>query len=381
MAADATGSPDADIITIGLMSGTSTDGVDGVLARFDAPGRPQLLAGHTQAMPASLREEMLALNQPGHNELERAALAANQLADVYADTVNALLDQAGLTADAVDAIGAHGQTVRHRPERGYSLQLNAPARLAEKTGIAVIADFRARDIAAGGQGAPLVPAFHQAMFAGAEPRAILNLGGIANLTLLHPGRPVTGFDCGPANMLMDAWIRRCRALDFDAGGAWAAGGHCDTTLLERLLDDEPWLAAAPPKSTGRDLFNLDWLASRLASRMTQDATPPADADIQATLLAFTVTTITRALERHAPDTRRVLACGGGTANPVLMRALGDALPCPLETTEAHGLHPQWVEAAAFAWLARAWLREQPASLPEVTGARAAHRLGCYWPAG
>ncbi len=362
-------------ITIGLMSGTSTDGVDGVMAQFAPEAPPRMLACHSLPLPAALRQELLALNHPGPNELERAALAANQLADLYAQVVAAVLAQSGLGPAHIAAIGAHGQTVRHDPANGYTVQLNAPARLAEHTGIAVIADFRSRDIAAGGQGAPLVPAVHQALFSAAHPRVILNLGGIANLTVLHPQAALAGFDSGPANLLMDAWIREKQGLDFDADGAWAASGRCDAALLALLLQD-PWLAQAPPKSTGRHHFNRDWLAARLAQR----GAPLADADVQATLLAFTVATIAQAVRRHAPDTAEVLACGGGARNTALMQALAQALPCPLDTTARLGVDPQWVEALAFAWLAHAWGEGRPAGIPSVTGARAARVLGCCYPA-
>jgi anhydro-N-acetylmuramic acid kinase len=368
---------------IGLMSGTSTDGVDGVLARMPAAGGPratpdpsfpiQMLASVSLPLPDALRHELLALNAPGADELARAAAAANALADRYADAVEALLAQAGLRSADVQAIGAHGQTVRHAPESGYTVQINAPARLAERTGIAVVADFRSRDVAAGGQGAPLVPAFHAACFGQGAGRVILNLGGIANLTLLD--ETVRGFDTGPANMLMDAWIQRHRGEPYDRDGGWAARGRCDAALLDALLS-EPWLRQPPPKSTGRDLFNLDWLQSRL------DALPaiPAAVDVQATLLRFSVETIAQAVARHAPDAREVLACGGGALNGTFMRGLADALPCPLSTTERLGVPVQSVEALAFAWLAQAHLAGRTACLPAVTGARHATIAGCLYPA-
>ena len=382
-----------DAYFIGLMSGTSTDGVDGVLAQLpddaspapaphqapaDASAAPipasaiTVLADASLPLPASLRRELLALNTPGPDELARAALAANALADCYADTVAALLAQAGLRAADIRAIGAHGQTVRHAPESGYTLQINAPARLAERTGIAVVADFRSRDVAAGGQGAPLVPAFHAARFGCGTGRVVLNLGGIANITVLED--PVRGFDTGPANMLMDAWIQRHQGRAYDHDGAWAARGRCHPGLLDALLS-EPWLALPPPKSTGRDLFNLDWLQARL------DALParPDPADVQATLLRFSVETIAQAVVRHAPGARAVLACGGGALNPVFMQALSRALPCPLGTTADHGVPVQSMEALAFAWLAQAHVLGRPACLPAVTGARHATIAGCLYP--
>ncbi len=359
---------------IGLMSGTSTDGVDGVLADL-AGDSIQVLASVSLALPDGLRHELLALNAPGPDELARAARAANALADCYAAVVHDLLSRAGVQASGVRAIGAHGQTVRHAPESGYTLQINAPARLVERTGIAVVADFRSRDVAAGGQGAPLVPAFHAARFGCGAGRAILNLGGIANLTVLED--PVRGFDTGPANMLMDAWIRRHRNRPYDHDGAWAAQGRCHGGLLAALLA-EPWLDQAPPKSTGRDLFSLAWLDGRL-NALTRDDRPIRPADVQATLLRLSVETIATAVRRHAPDTREVLACGGGARNPVLMDALAQALPCRLSTTDACGVPAQDVEALAFAWLAQAHLQGRPVCLPAVTGARHATIAGCLYP--
>ena len=360
---------------IGLMSGTSTDGVDGVLA--DLSGDTiTILASASLPLSAGLRQELLALNAPGPDELARAALAANALADCYAAVVQDLLQQAGLPAHRIHAIGAHGQTVRHAPESGYTLQINAPARLAESTGIAVVADFRSRDVAAGGQGAPLVPAFHAARFGCGAGRVVLNLGGIANLTVLQD--PVRGFDTGPANMLMDAWIRRHQDRPYDYGGAWAAQGRCHDRLLA-LLRAEPWFALPPPKSTGRDLFSLDWLDGLLATLPADDQ--PAAVDVQATLLQLSVDTIADAVRAHAPGTQEVLACGGGARNPVFMAALAHALqPCRLSSTDAHGVPAQDMEALAFAWLAQAHLQGRPACLPAVTGARHPTIAGCLYPA-
>ncbi len=359
---------------IGLMSGTSTDGVDGVLADLGG-GSIRVLASAGLALPDGLRHELLALNAPGPDELARAARAANALADCYAAVTHDLLARAGLPASGVRAIGAHGQTVRHAPESGYTLQINAPARLAERTGIAVVADFRSRDVAAGGQGAPLVPAFHAARFGCGAGRAVLNLGGIANLTVLED--PVRGFDTGPANMLMDAWVLKHLGLPYDRDGAWAAQGRCHDGLLAALLA-EPWFGLAPPKSTGRDLFSPAWLDGRLAALPAGDR--PAPADVQATLLRLSADTIAGAVRRHAPGTREILACGGGARNPVFMDALARALPCRLTTTDAYGVPAQDVEALAFAWLAQAHLRGRPACLPAVTGARHATIAGCLYPA-
>ncbi|CAM5199017.1 Anhydro-N-acetylmuramic acid kinase OS=Castellaniella defragrans OX=75697 GN=anmK PE=3 SV=1 [Castellaniella defragrans] len=358
---------------IGLMSGTSTDGVDGVLADLEND-EVRVLADASLPLPDSLRTELLALNTPGHDELARAAQAAGSLADCYASVTDALLRLAGLSATAVRAIGAHGQTVRHAPQNGYTVQINAPARLAELTGIAVIADFRSRDIAAGGQGAPLVPAFHAARFGHELGRTVLNLGGIANLTILDDGA-VRGFDTGPANMLMDAWVQHHLGQPFDRGGAWAAQGHCHPMLLERLRSD-PWFALPPPKSTGRDLFSLDWLQGQLRALPVM----VSPVDIQATLLSLSATTIADAVRKHAPHTKEVLACGGGALNPAFMEALAALLPCPLTTTEQYGVPVLAVEALAFAWLAQAHLRGTPACWPAVTGARHASIAGCLYPA-
>jgi len=360
-------------VYIGLMSGTSTDGVDGVLADLDDDG-VHVLASASLPLPDALRVELLALNTPGPDELARASRAAVALADCYASVTRALLDEAGISAASVRAIGAHGQTVRHAPREGYTVQINAPARLAELTGIAVVADFRSRDIAAGGQGAPLVPAFHAARFGHETGRTILNLGGIANLTILDEDG-VRGFDTGPANMLMDAWVQCHLGQPFDREGAWAAQGRSDQTLLDQLRGD-PWFALPPPKSTGRDLFSLDWLRSRLNARPARIA----PVDVQATLLSLSATTIADAVRTYAPHTREVLACGGGALNPVLMRALASLLHCPLTTTAEYGVPVLDVEALAFAWLAQAHLQGTAACWPAVTGARHASIAGCLYPA-
>ncbi|MBS0506505.1 MAG: anhydro-N-acetylmuramic acid kinase [Proteobacteria bacterium] len=361
------------------MSGTSLDGVDGVLAEFS--GQECRVALHASApLAPELRAELLALNSSGNNELHRAALAANALARAYAGVVQRLLAQAGLEREAIHAIGAHGQTVRHRPQAfdgtGYTLQLNNPALLAEITGITVVADFRSRDVAAGGQGAPLVPAFHQGVF-GQPGRtvAVLNLGGIANLSILRPDGNVLGFDCGPANALMDHWCERHTGRPYDDQGAWARGGRPIAALLAALLA-EPFLALPPPKSTGRDLFNPRWLDGHLAA--WQDAAPQ---DVQATLAEFTARSCAQDLLRHAPDCELLIVCGGGALNAYLMERLRALLPgvC-VEGSERHGLPPLQVEAAAFAWLARQCLAGATASLPGVTGARGARILGAIYPA-
>jgi anhydro-N-acetylmuramic acid kinase len=356
---------------IGLMSGTSLDGVDAVLARFSR-GRARPLGHAHVAFGDALRRELLALNSPGKNEIERAARAGNLLARSYAAAIGKLLGRK--RASAVRAIGCHGQTVRHRPDRGFTLQIGNPARLAELVRIPVIADFRSRDVAAGGQGAPLAPAFHAAVFASrSEDRAVLNLGGIANLTLLRRGRPVVGFDSGPASCLLDLWASRHLGARYDRDGRWAAGGRVREPALQRMLR-EPYFEAPPPKSTGRDLFNERWLRRALRERM------PAR-DVQATLLELTARSVANALRRYGRGVGRVIVCGGGARNGALMYRLAALVaPIPVEASGRHGVDPQLVEAVAFAWLARQALRGEPASLPSVTGARGPRVLGAIYPA-
>ncbi len=364
----------------GLMSGTSLDGVDAVLAEFPEAGPMRVLAHVALPMPAALQAELLALNTPGEQELHRAALAGNAVARLYAEAAQALLHAAGRTAAEVTALGAHGQTVRHRPGEfdgtGYTSQLLNGALLAELSGIDVVCDLRNRDVAAGGQGAPLVPAFHAARFA--EPdvtTAVLNIGGIANLSLLHADSRVGGFDCGPGNVLMDLWCQRHQGTPYDADGAWAASGTVLPALLGQALA-EPFFARQPPKSTGRDLFHADWLGALLSGHGAAPA-----ADIQATLAELTVRAAADALLRHAPDTRRLLVCGGGALNGHLMRRLAATLPgVAVASSAAAGLPPLQVEACAFAWLAQAFTQRQPANRPEVTGARGPRLLGALYPA-
>lgn len=363
---------------IGLMSGTSLDGVDGVLASCEAGQRPVLLAFADRPIPAGLRQTLLELNRPGHDEIDRMHRAALQLTSVYADVVAELLRKADVAASAVSAIGAHGQTVRHRPDLGYTVQLNAPAHLAEQTGIAVVADLRSRDVAAGGQGAPLVPAFHAALFGNDEPRVILNLGGIANITLLGQ-EPVSGFDTGPANLLLDLWCHRMTGEPFDADGAFAASGQVDPGLLDYLIAGEPWFAAPPPKSTGRDLFCDLWLDSRLDAWTARHGAL-APADVQATLQRLTARTVADAINTYALAQAQVWVCGGGARNSGLMRDLQDCLQRPVQATHAIGVPVQQVEALAFAWLAAQHVQGAHANLPAVTGALGPRMLGAFYPA-
>ena len=364
---------------IGLMSGTSLDGVDGVLVDFQ--GHTHVLQHASCGFDVGLRAELLALNTAGDNELHRAALAANALVACYADVVGQLLQRAGLPAQAVQAIGAHGQTVRHRPQMfdgtGYTLQLNNPALLAERCGISVVADFRSRDVAAGGQGAPLVPAFHQSVFGRAGQTLLaLNIGGISNISVLPADGEVSGFDCGPGNALMDAWCQRHTGRAYDDDGAWAASGSVLPALLQQLLD-EPFLQQPPPKSTGRDLFSLDWMQQVLGT-LPVDTRPE---DVQATLTEFTARACADAALRWGREATQLLVCGGGALNGHLMARISALLPgMQVQSTTASGLPPLQVEATAFAWLARQTLRGLPGNLARVTGARGPRVLGAIYPA-
>jgi anhydro-N-acetylmuramic acid kinase len=368
---------------IGLMSGTSLDGVDGVIYDFSmaTPAVSAKVTAYASApLPQALRTEFLALNTSGENELHRSALAASALARIYADVVRQLLAKAKLQASDIQAIGAHGQTVRHRPREfdgmGYTLQLNNPTLLAELTGIDVVADFRSRDVAAGGQGAPLVPAFHQDIFAKPkESVSVLNIGGISNLSVLGKDEPALGFDCGPGNALMDYWCQAHTGKHFDESGTWAASGQVNQDLLSQLLA-EPFINKTPPKSTGRDLFNVPWLHEKLQGYGAM-ATP----DVQATLTEFTAQACAKNAIRYAKGCETVIVCGGGALNMHLMRRLQAALPnMKVASSDAYGLPPLQVEAAAFAWLARKAIRRETASFKSVTGAQGSRILGAIYPA-
>ena len=361
---------------IGLMSGTSLDGADGVLVDFSG-GQLKVFMAATEPFTDSFRAELLALNSPSNNELHRAAIAGRQLATVYAKVVHTLLKAA---PGPVRAIGAHGQTVRHQPQKdaGYTLQLNNPALLAELTGIDVVADFRSRDVAAGGQGAPLVPAFHQSVFSQAGATvSVLNIGGISNISVL-PGQaanPVLGFDCGPGNALMDAWCQQNTGQPYDAGGAWAASGKLIPALLNSLLDD-PYFSEPPPKSTGRDLFSPQWLAAKLMPFL--DELP---ADIQNTLTEFTASPCITSACSYGKSSNELVVCGGGAFNLHLMQRLQAGLPqLRVLPSGERGLPPLQVEAAAFAWLARQTLHRLPGNLASVTGAAGPRILGAIYPA-
>lgn len=361
---------------LGLMSGTSVDGIDAALVAFDPA--PRLIFARTYAMPTALTDDVLRLSQADAKvSLDEVGMLDTRLGEAFARAASQLLDDSGVAPSQVRAIGSHGQTLRHRPsgENPFTLQLADANVIAERTGLTTVADFRRRDVAAGGQGAPLVPAFHAAtMRDPVEDRAILNLGGIANLTLLPAQGAVLGFDTGPGNGLMDAWCLRHRGQRFDLDGEFAAQGQAHEGLLAVLCDD-PWLRLPPPKSTGRDQFHLDWLADKAQGLEL------ASADVQATLVAFTARTVAEALRASMPRCQRVLACGGGARNRVLMARLQQELrDIPLGSTADAGVDPDFLEAMAFAWLARETLEHRPGNLRDVTGARGARVLGAIFAA-
>lgn len=355
------------------MSGTSLDGIDVALMDFSS-NDPKLLATHYQAYPETLKNTLLALHQPTPNELHESQIVANELAKAYAVATNLLLQKANVDAKLVNAIGCHGQTIRHQPAAGYTLQLGNAALLAELTGITVITDFRSRDIAAGGQGAPLVPAFHHTMFRHPDiHRVIVNIGGISNLTNLAPGQATSGFDCGPGNLLMDAWIKLHQGKPYDLDGVWAGSGSVIRSLLQILLN-EPYFLDEPPKSCGRDLFNMGWLTQRLQGN-------EVPADVQATLLALTSHAISDAIFHYCPGAKEIYLCGGGAHNAKLVRVISNLLPnCSIQLTDQLGIEADWLEAIAFAWLAKQTQHGLCANLPEATGARHPCILGAIYQA-
>jgi anhydro-N-acetylmuramic acid kinase len=358
---------------VGLMSGTSLDGADAVLVDLSAQ-RPRTLAFATVPYSSALRERVLLLSQPGHDSLDLAAEVSLELADLYRRAVDAVIAGAGVEPSSVAAIGCHGQTVRHRPEAGFTIQIGDPARLAELTGIDVVADFRRRDMAAGGQGAPLVPAFHESVFRHpSRSRAIVNIGGISNITWLPAGGPTLGFDSGPGNILLDGWARKHLGTDFDEDGRWASQGHADAGLLARLMD-EPYLHRAPPKSTGRELFRLAWLEERLPRAC-------APADVQATLADFTARAIVEAIDTFCAGTDEIYLAGGGARNPALVARIASLAPGrSVAPTDELGVPTAHVESMAFAWLAMKCVRREPVDLAAVTGARGPRILGAIYAA-
>ena len=358
------------------MSGTSLDGVDAVLTEFtqtsDEALQSRVVNAHSLPFSQALRKELLSLHESGPNEIERTALVGNQLAKLYAHAVNGLLEKASIDSSRIAAIGCHGQTIRHRPELGYTIQIGNAALLAELTNITVVSDFRSRDIAANGQGAPLVPAFHQAVFGHPNiNRTIINIGGIANLSVLNTGKEIIGFDSGPGNMLMDAWSELHTSQRYDASGNWAMTGNVIDELLSRLLAHS-FFNLTPPKSTGRDLFNMEWLSSYLKP----DYLPQ---NVQRTLLAFTAHSIADAIKKYAPNTNEIYLCGGGAFNDALILHLRHLLhPVKIELTDVLGINVSDVEAAAFAWLARQTILKAPGNLPSVTGADGLRILGAIY---
>jgi anhydro-N-acetylmuramic acid kinase len=358
---------------IGLMSGTSLDGIDAVLVDF-TDHNTSLLGRRFLPYDDALKQAVLDLHLPAHNELHQAQLIANQLAQLYASSINSLLAETGYTPESIAATGCHGQTIRHRPEHGYTLQIGNAALLAELTGITVVSDFRSRDIAAGGQGAPLVPAFHDKILRHPDRhRVIVNIGGISNLTNLAPGIPTTGFDCGPGNLLMDAWCMQHIGTAYDANGDWAATGTALPELLTSMLA-EPFFTLPPPKSSGRDLFNMNWLNSLLKGS-------EAAADVQATLLELTCVSIANSILEQCSGAQEIYLCGGGAHNLTLRRRLAALLPdCSVQTTSDIGVDSDYLEAIAFAWLAQQALLGIPANLPRVTGAAHPCILGAIYPA-
>jgi len=370
---------DADGLFLGLMSGTSADGIDAVLVAFDdaTPVHATLVHAMTLPWADDLRAHLVALGQGGDlDSLDTFGVLDTRVGEAFADAALTLLREADVDRARVHAIGSHGQTIRHRPALAhpFTLQIGNPAVIAERTGITTVADFRRRDVAAGGQGAPLLPALHAALLHDAgEDRAVLNLGGIANFTLLPAAGDVRGFDTGPANALMDAWCLQHTGQAFDAEGAFSASGVVDELLLGALLED-PYFLQPPPKSTGREQFHLAWLQPRLRAGL-------AAADVQATLLELTARTVADALLSVQPRTTRVLACGGGVRNPRLMARIDALLPgIAVQSTADHGVDPDALEAMGFAWLARQTLLGLPGNLPAVTGARGPRVLGAIHPA-
>ena len=366
---------------IGLMSGTSVDGIDAALVSLSAGSRPVLVSTHAHSIPATTRGDIQSLMRDGPNEIERLGELDMALGELFAEAANTVIKKAGLTKKDIRAIGSHGQTLRHRPRatHPFTLQIGNPSVIAERTGITTVADFRARDMAVGGQGAPMVPAFHRQMFHSPQRnRVIINIGGIANVTYLpaDASQPVIGFDTGPGNTLLDQWINHHHARVHDEAGQWAASGRLSKELLGQFLTD-PYFTASPPKSTGREHFNMDWLQAHLKKL----STPSSAADVQATLIQLTTQTIARAIRDFLPQAHEAYICGGGAHNRELMSTLARNMSGMLvATTDALGMSPDWVEAAAFAWLAHQALERQPGNLPSVTGAKRSVILGGIYPA-
>ena len=357
---------------VGLMSGTSLDGIDAVLVDF-GKAKPTLIAKYFLPFDGAIRNSLLALQLSASNELHHAQVIGNKLAGLYAAAVVTLLSQTKIPNHEVKAIACHGQTIRHCPEQGYSLQIGNSALLAEMTSITVIGDFRSRDIAAGGQGAPLVPAFHDKVLRHpGKHRVIVNIGGISNLTDLPPNQATTGFDCGPGNLLMDMWCERHTGKFYDDNGAWAAFGSVLPSLLKQMLD-EPYFVLPPPKSTGRDLFKTEWLEEKLTGGEKPE-------DVQATLLELTCRAISQSILKYCVGAQEIYLCGGGAHNQTLRNRLAALLTdCSVESTNTLGIDSDYMEAIAFAWIAQQTMHGKPANLPHVTGAKHPCILGAIYP--
>lgn len=361
---------------VGIMSGTSLDGIDVALVEISSP-RAALIDACCMTFSKPLHDQLLELCSPGMDEIRRAGIAGQSWARLAAAGVHQLLERNALQADQIKAIGSHGQTIRHHPELGFSSQIGAPALLAELTNISVVGDFRSRDLAAGGEGAPLVPAFHEWLLRSPEQaRTLVNIGGFANLTVLVPDQPVVGFDSGPGNVLMDHWIQTHQSRPYDDGGEWARTGRVSPALLDFMLSDQ-YFQRQGPKSTGREYFHQEWLADKIA----HVPTTLRSEDVQATLLELTARSIAAAVRHSAPFTQSVLVCGGGARNRLLLERLQSLLgDIPVTTTATLGVDPDWMEAIAFAWLAWRCLESQPGNLPAVTGAKGPRVLGALYPA-
>jgi anhydro-N-acetylmuramic acid kinase len=360
---------------IGLMSGTSLDGMDAVLVGFGEKPQDIKMMGHSYVpYEDSLKETLLKLHSPHTNELEESLIIGNTVSKKAYKAIEDLLKKTNIAPKDIKAVGFHGQTIRHQPEKGFTLQIGNPSLLAELCHINVIADFRSRDVAASGQGAPLVPAFHYEIFSHPTThRAILNIGGIANVTLLNPKTTVSGFDTGPGNLLLDHWSKTHLHQTFDENGMWARKGKVIETLLNAFFEDA-YFKKTPPKSTGRDHFNEAWLNKHLQKSYTTQ-------DIQRTLLELTALSIAKALDSNGADIIEIYLCGGGALNGFLVERLKTLMPkTNIQLTDALALPTQHVEAAAFAWLAKQTLLSKPGNLPQVTGAKGLRILGALYPA-
>lgn len=368
---------------VGLMSGTSLDGVDAVVADFST-FPPRCLATHALPIAPELRQRILALCTEGENEIERMGQLDVELGELFSEAALQVVEQTGLSPEQITAIGSHGQTIRHEPaaERPFTLQLGDPNTIAQRTGVTTVADFRRRDLAAGGQGAPLAPAYHGWLLR-ARRGAVVNIGGMANVTVLpeSDGGEIVGYDTGPGNVLMNAWAERALGQTMDRDGAFARQGKISTALLA-LMREEPFFALSPPKSTGRETFNGGWIErslSRLKLELPHKGALDA-ADVAATLCELTAVTIAAAVQRHGLESRELWVCGGGACNPFLLERIGANLPgWEVDSTAAVGVDPEWVEAMAFAWLARRTLQGESGNLPSVTGAGQSTILGAVFP--